>query len=288
MKRSALTGLVACWILSCQPAEPTKKQPAWAVPYGQEGWRRTAVRDEPEADASGGLGPRKTGEVDLSAVIERVGHAFRKEEGGRSRSRGSAFAASVSEDRGAVHFSPYLPSSNEAGDRRQMEHARPLPDGAELTWRFLGMERGGEPIARQPERWHLWGNTAQKLLEPDLGIVDHLLSGDRGIERSWYFPRPLGGQGDLLIRTEIRGMQLVATTNTGYHLGARSNLLRPPTNTACSSATESWWCSSESGPEVRDSGPSDGTSQRAVNWTCSTTKRALQLLRAVWEDATSR
>lgn len=69
--------------------------------------------------------------------------------------------------------------------------------------------------------WYVRGNTAQALVEPFLGIVQHIEVRRDGVEVTWVFSRSLPGHGDLVIEAEVPGADLVTADEPGPGRGGR-------------------------------------------------------------------
>ena len=106
----------------------------------------------------------------------------------------STYAAQV--DERGLTFSPHRPADGTATGEAA---GRPVADaGTETLVRTLGITRGGEMIYAAdggPVERAVVGNTAQGLLAPAWGVVEHFEAGGEGVALSWIFSQPLPGAG---------------------------------------------------------------------------------------------
>jgi len=63
----------------------------------------------------------------------------------------------------------------------------------------------------------LTGNTAQSLLDRESGLLEHYEAGSSGVEVAWVVPRPLPGQGDLVIEADWLVCSSAQTARISLH-----------------------------------------------------------------------
>ncbi len=195
----------------------TDEAPAWSVSYGEEFWRR-----EPVADAASPLQPP----FSLGEVVERVTHAFETGPGTAAPAMTASTYAARIDERG-FNFSPHRPPDGAAGGG---DAGRPVADAAtEALVRTVGVTRGGEVIYAADggtvER-AVVGNTAQALLAPAWGVVEHFETGREGVALSWVFPQPLPGAGAVEVTVALDGLTLAGGDGEAWHFADGSGQAR--------------------------------------------------------------
>src|SRR5262249_52535467 len=61
------------------------------------------------------------------------------------------------------------------------------------------------------------GNTAQRLLVPELGIVEHFEARAEGVALTWVLPKSLPGLDALCVEAEVTGLAYAGQTENGHH-----------------------------------------------------------------------
>ncbi|HSH16259.1 MAG TPA: immunoglobulin domain-containing protein [Verrucomicrobiae bacterium] len=179
----------------------------WGVPQGGEFWKQTVESTPPKLLSEPAPFSGETPPPDFSNMVDRLRHAFgpANDDGVRSLTA-AAFAARVQSD--GIEF---LPAT-----------AR---DETPFRARTRGVYVGGESLlAGQPPAgdWVVTGNTAQRLLQPGLGLVEHVEARAQGVEVTWVLGRPPDANGDLTIDWEFTGRSLPAGQGTGWRLAGNS------------------------------------------------------------------
>jgi hypothetical protein len=170
-------------------------QPQWAVAFGKEFWRRRS-HSEPVRDTwRGNASPDSV--LNLGEVMERVSHAFRTE-GGESKPHVQARTYRAELDGAGLRFTPggAVPESSWPVDARVR------------TIRIASGEKDiyGETSCAGEASRSIVGNTAQRLLVPELGIVEHLEAQTEGVALTWIVRKPLTDSGALSIDVELTGL----------------------------------------------------------------------------------
>ena len=198
----------------CATAETA---PAWSVGYGDEFWRRDPVADTAPVTGPPDAASRLKPPFSLGDVVERVSHAFEVRDGTALPTvTASTYVAQV--DERGLTFSPHRPADGAAPGEAA---GRPVADaGTEALVRTLGITRGGEMIYAAdggPVERAVVGNTAQGLLAPAWGVVEHFEAGGEGVALSWIFSQPLPGAGPVEVTVALDGLTLAGTDGEGWH-----------------------------------------------------------------------
>jgi hypothetical protein len=215
---------------------------AWMIPYGQEFWRQaqpvsktTEVKDQESAAAL-----VKSG-VNIGDVMERVSCSFRAEAEGKAPvAQGRTYRA-VYEGKN-VAFSPFLPTRSNVVEKvskkspeAQLEKRRgdkpdpatlPSPDPNTVT-RFHTVRvsvgdtdlYNAESMPAKVEEL-TQGNTIQRLLNAEAGLVEHWQTRREGIEVAWILQKRPVGDGSLVIEMVATGLDLVSMTTNAAHYGS--------------------------------------------------------------------
>ncbi len=99
-------------------------------------------------------------------------------------------------------------------------------------------------------KWAVLGNTAQALLDPASGLVEHFECGGQGVAVTWVLPRPLADQGPLVVEARLTGLAYAGQTPAGHHFADRTGTarLRVGNVTVIDAAGATW----QVGMQVRD------------------------------------
>ncbi len=176
--------------------------PDWAVPYGGEFWR-PAAGISPRLLSAGNAGLASAPHPNLGEAIERVQHAFRPSpESGSWTAPAHSFRAQLSDT--GLHFHPA------ASDQE-----------AAIAFRTCGIHIGDEfreltnPTST---RWTVVGNTAQRLLDARLQLVEHVESRAAGVEVSWVLNQAPAVRGDVIINWEVRGRERLQAAGSDWRV----------------------------------------------------------------------
>lgn len=172
--------------------------PSWAVRYGHEFWRDPShALPAPKVQGADSLPPSAAG-IDLQDVIARVRTGIRPVEG---MEEFVAIAPSFEARFGGSGMSLRpMPPKNQA-----MRGALP---GAFASFHSLRISQGNATLFDAQgvgARWSIMGNTAQALLDPGTGVIEHQEVRPEGVEVAWYVPKVIPGTGDLVVDAEITG-----------------------------------------------------------------------------------
>jgi len=207
----------------------TVDAPAWTIKYGQEFWRdaRPDTR-RTQDDRSQGAAPSN---LNLADAIDRVSHAVRME-ASMPHPQIQARDYQVSLDGHGLRFSPHLPSENivdlvadpsapgaAPGDLSVPYRATADPT-TELQFRTLLVRQGDQVLYEPGQRasdWSLLGNTAQAMLNEQIGLIEHYEARDEGVDVTWVVSRPPEGAGPLRIEAELAGLTYAGQSGKGAH-----------------------------------------------------------------------
>jgi Bacterial Ig domain len=211
--------------------EHSEEAPAWVVRYGKEFWRQPVVND---SRVSRTQSPRSALEVSSSVnvgdVIERISHRFETAEAGTPQVKTKSYSARVEADglRFLLTQAPEDPSGSVEPQSQTASGITKVSRG-EAVFRTVSIWQG-ESNLYAPEQsalqWSIVGNTAQALLEPNCGLIEHCEARSKGVEVAWVFTaRPLG-TGPLTIESEVCGVNYTGQTENGYHFADKDGMLR--------------------------------------------------------------
>ncbi|MDB6038293.1 MAG: hypothetical protein JWM99_2134 [Verrucomicrobiales bacterium] len=183
-------------------------QPAWAIPYSKEFWNQSGSMVFTSRLA--GVA-RKTGDIDLNSVVDRVEHAFEIGTDGPTV-KGKTYEASL--DSQGVKFSAASPTN---------ERNSAPPISIAISSVTIGTAR---LEIRKERDWSVMGNTAQALLSPDMRFVEHVQARGSGLQLAWIVSRPLETQGDLKMDLNIEGLTGAGASPDGLHFADSSGIPR--------------------------------------------------------------
>lgn len=179
--------------------------PAWSIAYGREFWRRSAEASEVAAKSQG-----TPSNVNLEDIMDRVSHAIRLSEGGLPQVNGRTYVATW--DEATLRFSPkqYAGEVPWPGETARQSipqfYADPM---TEATFRTTEIRRGTEVLATSGSAatpLSIVGNTAQRALDEQAGVLEHYEAGEEGVEVTWIIQAPPAGQGALEIEALLEGL----------------------------------------------------------------------------------
>ncbi|MBI2926477.1 MAG: cadherin-like domain-containing protein, partial [Verrucomicrobia bacterium] len=218
-----------------------EEQPAWAVPYGKEFWRKPGNSVATASASVGAAAARELpGDFSLSDVIDRVSTVFQPgKDGADAEIQAFAYQSRLVAD-GFV-FSPDRPSPSAVPEAKinaepgasapgvwratAREPNVPDPD-TQFHVHTTALRRGDLAAALQQNRWSVLGNTAQRNLSADWQVSEHIQAGSAGVEVSWILAAAPPGDGPLLIQSELAGLTYFASTNGVHHFADGSGTAR--------------------------------------------------------------
>ncbi len=135
-------------------------------------------------------------EFDVSDVVDRARRAFRLSESGyEARGRGYSVRARGADVAFAARTSPSLESQ-------------------QLTFRTVAFGREGETVDAALTYSLGQAGSLERHLGPAVETVETV---EAGVEQSWQIPAEPAGQGDLVVRISVSGLEYTETTNGGLH-----------------------------------------------------------------------
>ena len=192
--------------------------PSWAVAFGSEFWRKSTKVPSPS-----GTGVRVSPSLDAAKVsdaIERVSHAFKlKPTASQAQVASTSYRATL--DGEGLVIAPA--KSSGAGS------------ALETRLRTSSVQRGGKSWSVTDPSFSDWvfaGNTAQTLLEAELGMVTHYEARRAGVEITWVLAHQPAGDGDLEIGVDVAGLHYVGQTAEGLHFADIAGVSRLKIGTA--------------------------------------------------------
>ena len=174
--------------------------------------------------------------VDLGDIIDRVSHAITTNDGSAiPRVQAKTYTATF--DATGLHFSPHRPQpegtpatavapTSGLRSRRfpvgNISRSLPVPDAeTEVMLRTYSV-RSGDQLTYEwdgrPVAWVVQGNTAQKLLDQRVGLVEHGEALGTGVQLSWVLTQRPEAKGPLAIELELNGLAYAGTSEQGIHL----------------------------------------------------------------------
>jgi hypothetical protein len=127
-------------------------------------------------------------------VVERVSHAFRTaSDGAAPTAHDIGYSATVGVD--DVTFSAHLPADETSAGRPRLD---PTMVVRLQTAGVSAHGRGSYALASSRPA-HIVGNTVQRLLSEELGLVEHVMAMGRGLEVVWVLNRLPPSPGALTI-----------------------------------------------------------------------------------------
>jgi len=169
-------------------AAESDEAPAWAIPFGAEFWRGN-LQDAPKEITPRGISlslPPKQ----VADAIGRVSRVFEAVPGKESVETVSARYRARLDEQG-LSFAP-LNGASETLARFQTRS---------IAW-------GSQSLLNEADQrfsWQVKGNTAQTLLVPRLGIIEHYEARGDGLEAAWVLSKPAALAGDLVIEADLTG-----------------------------------------------------------------------------------
>jgi hypothetical protein len=192
---------------------PGRAAPAWSVPYGDEFWRRPFTGPPLEP------GSPKPDMVDLNDIIERVRHAIDSgSDSAAPQVQARTYTASFHTD--GLYFSPRR--VNDRTPENYNPHGGQRPgdrNGTRIKVTTLWAGRTQTPLVSAPVLpidWSILGNTAQALLDPRGGLIEHHQAGPDGVEVCWILHAPPAGVGDFEILLGLEGLSHTGGSDQGY------------------------------------------------------------------------
>ena len=106
----------------------------------------------------------------------------------------------------------------------------PQPDlESEAAFQTTSVHQGDRSVYESEEgslQWAVVGNTAQAVLDPQSGLLEHFEAGKQGVAVTWVLPRPLPAGNPLIIEARLTGLTYAGPTSGGYHYADRAGMAR--------------------------------------------------------------
>jgi hypothetical protein len=247
--------------------------PAWTVGYGKEFWRwpnpeRLRFPPSRKATEAALVLPAS---VNLGDVIERVSHALESNStSGTPRVQTWTYTARF--DGAGLRLSPHrmecefgaalvhdpllLTPTDEPGasPRHAIDEpdwpgstpAFPQPEPAlEARFRTESIIQGGRELYAAEgisPPWSVLGNTAQALLNPELGLIEHYETRAAGVAVTWVLTQPPRESGAVTVEAALTGLTYAGQTEAGHHFADATGVarLRVGLVTIVDAANRSW------------------------------------------------
>src|SRR3954467_11886236 len=157
-------------------SKPAAPPPAWAVAYDREFWRQSP----PPLQTLTSNSPA----VNIHDVVDRVSHAFRPTDGASPTVTARDYTANL--DGASLHFSPGT--------------------SIDLKITTTSAKIGDDEILKSSVSatgTHYVGNTAQTILDPTAGLIQHLEARAQGLELTWILQHRPDSKGPLRIEAAV-------------------------------------------------------------------------------------
>ena len=146
------------------------------------------------------------GSIDFGQAIERVSHSFQTlAEGLSAQSVSRTYTARLEEV--GLRLTPRWQGPGRSDTDDAVFRTRTIRHGT----RELYDGRNAAPA------WWILGNTAQALLHPGSGVVEHYEAKPEGVAVTWVFSEPLRGVGSLVVEAELTGVTYAGQSEHGHH-----------------------------------------------------------------------
>ncbi len=176
----------------------------WSVPFGGEFW----LRNQGPAEAQRPF--------DIAKVVDRVSHRFEWDsQAGGYRTEGVGYRLAL--ESGGVRFAPFEPGTGSGSA------------GPEFQIRTVGYRQGWaarDLVQAEALDWTVAGNTAQVLLEPVLGLVEHYDARAGGVELTWVLAQAPSQGGGLSLEVAVQGAETWQETASGLHAAGSDGIAR--------------------------------------------------------------
>lgn len=195
-------------------ADP-QQMPAWTVKFGAEFWRRPSR----PSSANRTLSLPVTG-AEIVDAVERVSHAFQVDSAsGRTVLSSGGYRVELCRE--GMRF-------------KERRLTAPGEEESALTFETKSISRASGPGGTiSASSWVVTGNTAQRLLAPAMGLVEHYEARAEGILATWILPQRAAPAGDILIELSVSGSERVTAAGRGAVFSSQDSKARlalgPPT-----------------------------------------------------------
>jgi len=119
--------------------------------------------------------------------------------------------------------------------------ARVETESASLRVSTREVRAGDEVMAtRAAAPWLVVGDAAQRRLEGDAGVVEHLVAGEAGLEMTWILPAAPASDGPLTVVVDVEGMRPVGEAEDGHRFAHADHVMRIGHAVAVDSGGRRW------------------------------------------------
>lgn len=209
---------------STTPAEPTRTgrhvthakiegAPTWTIRYGEEFWHRRPQAPSPVAGQNASAG------LNLAQIVDRVSHALRPE-GTTLTAQDQSFTARFGDD----GFSLSLKRLAETSAHKAGADNPPTIelDPAEITFKTRRVQNGSLNLystGNETGDWSVTGNTAQRQLNENRGLIEHYTVQNQGVEVTWVLNQAPLVAASLIIESELNGLTYQGRDDRGLMFG---------------------------------------------------------------------
>ena len=105
---------------------------------------------------------------------------------------------------------------------------QPAGSPAEVRFETSAIRQGDHNLfsVSDASEWAVLGNTAQRLLVPAGGVVEHIEANGDGLDATWLVSKRPEGTGDLTLETRWKGLTYAGETSDGHHFADTSGTAR--------------------------------------------------------------
>jgi hypothetical protein len=192
--------------------------PPWAIAFAKEFW----LEQKPELAAPHSFSPTipdatrlLPAGINVGDVMERVSHAISLDANEGSPKLKARFYTATFESDG-FRISPHR-SSDPVADEGFLNY-QPDPD-LQTTFRTLAVRQGSQTLFGQGQPstdWSFVGNTGQRLLNTDYGLIEHYQARAEGVEVTWVLKNRPAGRGDVIVEAELQGLRFDGEDSAGH------------------------------------------------------------------------
>ena len=189
--------------------------PAWTIRYGQEFWRSPHTNNAPNTNGV----QIDNSNFNLNDVVERVSHAIRRDDELHNPTLKALQYTAIFDDAGFsmvphkfiredIMESRLVDGRDGASSRsRSIPIYEPDPSST-VQFQTVSVRNGNSALYERGDELpsSFLGNTAQRLLNSEAGLVEHYQAGAEGVEVTWQVNSRPESLGALEIRAELDGL----------------------------------------------------------------------------------
>ncbi|HEY6226635.1 MAG TPA: hypothetical protein VI282_05885, partial [Verrucomicrobiae bacterium] len=182
----------------------TAPKPDWTIGYEKEFWHKAIAAKNISSNLPA---------LNVHEIVDRVSHAFRVADGSTPKVSARDYSASL--EGASLHFIP--------GAAEELEDALKITtlSAAIGRYQFYG---AGSTTSKAPTDYV--GNTAQTILQPAAGFIQHIEARAQGIELTWILQHRPETKGILRIEADLDGLTFAGESDHAFHFADASGTPR--------------------------------------------------------------